>query len=39
VATALAIVALRVDTALATPGLLLVPLVDAAIVFAARPAC
>lgn len=38
-ATALAIVAVRVDTALATPGLLLVPLVDAAIVFAARPAC
>ena len=38
VATALATVALRVDTALAIPGLLVVPLAVAAIVFAARPA-
>ena len=38
-ATALAIVALRVATALVTPGLLLLPLVGAAIVFAACPAC
>ena len=37
VATALATVALRVDTALAIPGLLVVPLAVAAIVFAARP--
>ena len=39
VATALAIVALRVATAVVIPGLLLLPLVGAAIVFAARPAC
>jgi ATP-binding cassette subfamily B protein len=38
VATALATVALRVDTALAIPGLLVVPLAVAAIVLAARPA-
>jgi ABC-type multidrug transport system fused ATPase/permease subunit len=38
VATALAIVALRVDTALAIPGLLVLPLAVAGIVFAARPA-
>jgi ABC-type multidrug transport system fused ATPase/permease subunit len=38
VATALATVALRVDTALAIPGLLVLPLAVAAIVFAARPA-
>ena len=37
-ATALATVALRVDTALAIPGLFAVPLAVAAIVFAARPA-
>jgi subfamily B ATP-binding cassette protein MsbA len=38
VATALASVALGVDTALATPGLLVLPLAVAAIVVAARPA-
>jgi subfamily B ATP-binding cassette protein MsbA len=38
VATALASVALRVDTALAIPGLLVLPLAVAAIVFLARPA-
>jgi len=38
VATALASVALEVDTALAIPGLLVVPLAVAAIVFLARPA-
>ena len=37
-ATALATVALRVDTALAIPGLLVVPLAVVAVVFAARPA-
>ena len=38
VATSLAIVALRVDTPLATSGLLVLPLAVAAVVFAARPA-
>lgn len=37
-ATALAIVALKVDASLATPGLLVVPLAVAVIVLAARPA-